>query len=73
MAECYVDTLGYMCPIPNLMAKREFAKMSPGDVMILETDHSCAASNIVNDMRKNGIWAKSEEIDNGIWQVIVKK
>lgn len=55
------------------MAKREFAKMSPGDVMILETDHSCAASNIVNDMRKNGIWAKSEEIDNGIWQVVVKK
>ena len=73
MAEYYIDALGEICPVPNLRAQSKYKELNPGDVLILETDHSCAATNIVNDMRKRGVWAKSQEIDNGIWQVIIKK
>jgi len=73
MAEHYIDALGEMCPVPNIRAQKRYKELKAGDVIILTTDHSCAATNIVNDMRKKGVWAKAEEIDNGIWEVIIKK
>lgn len=72
MAEHYIDAIGFMCPVPNMMVQEKLEQIKPGDVIILETDHSCAAVSIINDMKKKKIRATSREIDNGIWRVTIK-
>ncbi len=72
MTEHYIDAIGFMCPVPNMMVQEKLEQAQQGDVIILETDHSCAAVNIINDMKKKKIRAASSEIDNGIWRVVIR-
>ncbi|MCI2424631.1 sulfurtransferase TusA family protein [Candidatus Acetothermia bacterium] len=72
MSEHYIDAMGDICPIPLLKVRKKLEEIKPGDIIILETDHSCAAPNIVEDMKKKQIKATAREIDNGIWQIVIK-
>ncbi|MGB9663276.1 MAG: sulfurtransferase TusA family protein [Moorellaceae bacterium] len=73
MAEYFIDTLGEMCPIPNIKVREKLKELEIGDEIIVETDHSCATTTIINEMRRKGYKTKVEEIDNGIWRVIIKR
>lgn len=69
----FINAVGDTCPVPLFKAEEKLKKIGKGDVIILDTDHSCAAVNIKNEMEKRGIKVKIKEIDNGIWQVYIKK
>jgi len=73
MTEHYIDALGDFCPIPSLKVQAAMGKMSPGDCIILITDHSCTANTIRDDMRRQKFRVIVEEVDNGIWQITIMK
>lgn len=73
MAEYFIDSLGEMCPVPNIKVREKLKDLEVGDEIILETDHSCATTTIVNEMRRKGYKTKLEEVDTGIWRVIIQR
>ncbi|GFN22025.1 MAG: sulfurtransferase TusA family protein [Thermoanaerobacteraceae bacterium] len=73
MAEYFIDSLGEMCPVPNIKVREKLKELEMGDEIILETDHSCATTTIMNEMRRKGYKTKLEEVDTGIWRVIIRR
>ncbi|KYH33430.1 sulfurtransferase TusA family protein [Neomoorella mulderi] len=73
MAEYFIDALGEMCPVPNIKIREKLKELEVGDAIILKTDHSCATISIRNEMRRKGYKTAVQEIDNGIWQVTVRR
>lgn len=70
----FVDSLGEMCPIPILKAEKKLLKAAENDRVILETDHSCSLSSVTNHFKdKFGYSSEIIEVDDGIWQIIIKK
>ncbi|MGI9863110.1 sulfurtransferase TusA family protein [Moorella naiadis] len=73
MAEYFIDALGEMCPVPNIKIREKLKDLEVGDAVVLETDHSCAYITINNEMRRKGYKTSVKEIDNGIWQLTVRR
>lgn len=69
----FINSVGDICPVPLFKVEEKLKNIKKGDVIVLDTDHSCAAINIKNEMAKKGMKVKIKEIDNGIWQVYIKK
>ncbi len=73
MTDYFVDALGDMCPIPNLKARRQLHAAAAGDVIVVETDHSCAALSLEKEMKRLGHRVTVTEVAAGVWQVAVRK
>ncbi|MEL1136213.1 sulfurtransferase TusA family protein [Desulfitobacterium sp. THU1] len=74
MVTYQLDIWGEMCPIPIIKTQRKLKEMSCGDVLILETDHSCTSRALVVWAREHGHDIKEEEVSNGIWRLeLIKK
>jgi TusA-related sulfurtransferase len=71
MAEYFINALGDMCPIPNSKVQSKIKKLQPGDSIVLLTDHSCAVTTIVEEMKRRRLKSRVEEVDNGIWKVTI--
>ncbi|WP_176461697.1 sulfurtransferase TusA family protein [Anaeromicrobium sediminis] len=68
-----LDVTGEFCPIPIIRIKAALKKSDVGEPIIITTDHSCVAQNISETFSKNTLSMTSEEIMNGIWEIIIKK
>lgn len=73
VAEHFIDALGDFCPIPNLKVQAALKQLLPGDYITLLTDHSCTVSVIQAEMRRKRYSMEVEEVDNGIWQITIRK
>jgi len=73
MAECYIDALGDICPIPIIKIQSALQKSNPGDRIVLITDHSCTVATLKEEMIRKRLKMKVVEVDNGIWQITVTK
>lgn len=73
MAECFIDVLGDICPIPNLKVQAALKQINPGDCIVLITDHSCAVTTLKEDMSRRRIGMEVEELDHGIWEITIHK
>ena len=73
MAEIRIDCLYEACPIPLVRAIGQLKKMTIGDVLVIETDHSCATKNFTEWTQKNGLSCQIIEVANGEWEIRVKK
>ncbi|MEW6622513.1 MAG: sulfurtransferase TusA family protein [Bacillota bacterium] len=73
MAETRINCLYDNCPIPLLKAMQQLKKMSVGDTLVIETDHSCAMVNFIEWTQKNSIPCEIVEVDNGEWEIILRK
>ncbi|NLI90899.1 MAG: sulfurtransferase TusA family protein [Peptococcaceae bacterium] len=73
MATFQIDIWGEMCPIPLIKTERQLKKMSCGDVLVLETDHSCTSRGIVLWARQHGHEINEKEVANGIWRLELTK
>lgn len=73
MAERTLDCLGEACPVPLVKAQNELKKMTVGDVLIVNIDHSCAMKNIPDWAREAGHAVEIEEVDEGEWNVVIEK
>ena len=71
--EVTLDCMGEACPVPLIKTEKALEKMEPGDVLIVQIDHSCAMKNVPEWARKQGHNVEIEEIDDGEWEVIIEK
>lgn len=73
VAKFELDIWGDMCPIPIVKTERQLKKMSLGDILVLETDHSCTSRGIVLWAKEHGHEIIEEEVANGIWRLELTK
>lgn len=73
MSRYELEIWGEMCPIPLIKAKKRLQSMDCGDVLVLETEHSCTSRGIVVWAKQNGYTIIEEEIANGIWHLELTK
>lgn len=73
MKEYQLDCLGEACPVPLIKAQKKIESMEIGDVLVVNTDHSCAIKNIPEWANQAGYSCEVEEIDDGEWNIIIEK
>lgn len=73
MAEQTLDCLGEICPVPLVKTQKALEKLSSGDVLIVQIDHSCAMKNIPEWLGKEGYNYEVEEVEAGRWEIVVEK
>lgn len=73
MAEVKIDCMYEACPIPLLKANKELKNMKKGDILIMETDHTCSITNILDWAKKNGYSADYIETSEGEWEIYIEK
>ena len=73
MKEYQLDCLGEACPVPLIKAQKKIESMGIGDVLVVNTDHSCAIKNIPEWANQAGYSCEVEEIDDGEWNIIIEK
>ena len=73
MKEYQLDCLGEACPVPLIKAQKKIKSMEIGDVLVVNTDHSCAIKNIPEWANQAGYSCEVEEIDDGEWNIIIEK
>ncbi|MFZ5942726.1 MAG: sulfurtransferase TusA family protein [Bacillota bacterium] len=68
-----LDCLYEVCPIPLLKTMKKLKELGPGDVLIVETDHTCAVKNIKEWTEKQSLPVEVMEVDNGEWEIHISK
>ncbi len=69
-----VDSLGDICPIPIIKVERKLKEISKMDRIILESDHSCSTSSVINHFKtKYGYPAEAVKVGEGVWHIIIVK
>ena len=71
--EVALDCMGEACPVPLIKAENALKKLSLGDVLVVQIDHSCAMKNVPEWARKEGHNVEIEEVDDGEWEVFIEK
>ena len=71
--EVELDCMGEACPVPLIKTEKKLEELDPGDVLIVQIDHSCAMKNVPEWARKQGHNVEIEEVDDGEWEVIIEK
>lgn len=69
--EYFIDALGDFCPIPMIKFQAALAEAGAGDKITLISDHSCTVTTLKQETRKKRVKLEVEEIENGIWKIIV--
>lgn len=73
MAEVKIDCMHEACPIPLLKAHKELEKMKIGDILIMETDHTCSIANVIDWVKKQGHNVDYMEVSEGEWEIYIEK
>jgi len=73
MAEIRIDCMYEACPIPLLKALKKLEKMDIGDILIIETDHSCSITNVIEWAKKQGHDVDYIETSEGEWEIYIEK
>lgn len=69
-----IDSMGDICPIPIIKIEQKLKKASVSDRIILESDHSCSTTSVVNHFEtKYGYPVEVVVVDEGVWNIIVTK
>ncbi len=69
-----VDSMGDICPIPIIKIERKLKDAKVSDRIILESDHSCSTSSVVNHFEtKYGYPSEIVKVDEGVWNIIITK
>lgn len=73
MAQVKINCMYEACPIPLLKANKKLKKMKVGDVLIMETDHTCSIINVVEWAKKQGHDVDYIEVGEGEWEIYIEK
>ena len=69
-----IESLGDICPIPLMKAKKKFLEMDIGDCIKLVTDHSCVYSSLTDYFNHyTNCRLNVSEVMNGIWEIELTK
>lgn len=69
--EIVVDCLGEVCPVPVIRARLALKRASLGDVILVETDHSCAMKSVPEVLCSLGYNPEVYEVAPGVWRIRV--
>lgn len=70
----HIDSLGDICPIPIIKIEQKLKVANLSDRIILESDHSCSTSSVVNHfITKYGYPAETIKVAEGIWHIVITK
>lgn len=67
-----LDATGEMCPIPIVRSKIRLKKMNRGDLLLVISDHSCAAQSLLEHMLNLGYPTTLEEPEAGLWHIRIQ-
>lgn len=73
MKEYHLDCMFEACPIPLLKALKKLNVMEIGDLLIMQTDHNCSISNVVEWTKKQGHYIDYIETGEGMWEIYIEK
>ncbi|MEW9122810.1 MAG: sulfurtransferase TusA family protein [Thermotaleaceae bacterium] len=73
MAIVRLDCMYEACPIPLIKAYKQLEKMQLGDILILETDHSCSITNVIEWAKKHQYNVDFLETSEGEWEIYIEK
>lgn len=73
MGRYQLEIWGEMCPIPLIKAQRKLKTLKNGDVLVMETEHSCTSQGIVVWAKNNRYHIEEKEVANGIWHLELTK
>ncbi|WP_425802267.1 sulfurtransferase TusA family protein [Desulfitobacterium sp. Sab5] len=73
MGKFQLEIWGEMCPIPLIKAQRKLKTMKSGDILVMETEHSCTSQGIVVWAKNNRYQIEETEVANGIWHLELTK
>lgn len=68
-----LDCLGDMCPVPIIKIKKELQTMKSQESIKIVTDHSCVANSILDHYKNKKVSIQTEEVINGVWEIIMTK
>jgi tRNA 2-thiouridine synthesizing protein A len=69
-----VCSIGDICPIPIIKAERKLKELKSDERIILETDHSCSTSSVINHFKtKYGYPVEIAKVADGLWNIIIVK
>jgi len=69
--EYMLDVLGYVCPHPQIYAKKAIEKMKPGDTLEVLFDNPSSSESILAMCETNGneIIEKSQVAGKFVWKI----
>lgn len=68
-----MDVWGEMCPLPLLKVQKKIKEITIGDMIVLETEHSCTSRAIAQWAKEKNYEYAEEEVANGIWRLQITK
>jgi len=68
-----LNVYGEMCPAPLLKAEAKVRDMAAGDLLIMESDHSCTVRLLREHLRTLPCRFGVEMVADGIWQFVIEK
>ena len=68
-----LDCMYEACPIPLIKAVEKLKIIDIGDVIVIETDHTCALTNIYEWSLAHGFPCDSVKVADGEWRIFVEK
>lgn len=73
MGDVVLDCMHETCPIPLIKALKELEKMEIGDIVTIQTDHSCTIKNIVEWAKNKGHFVDFLKVGDGEWEIYIEK
>lgn len=68
-----INVYGEMCPAPLIKAETKLREMKPGEILIMESDHSCTARLLREHLRKLPCRFQVTEVALGVWQFVIER
>ncbi len=68
-----LDCLYEACPLPLIKAVEKLKTMEIGEVLIIETDHTCALTHISDWARDHRVPYDSVKVADGEWRIFLEK
>lgn len=73
MAVFTIHVYGEMCPAPLIKAEQKLREMVPGDLLVMESDHSCTVRLLREHLRKLPCRFAVTQVADGIWQFQIER
>ncbi len=58
-----LDVRGQLCPVPEIMTRKELKKLQPGEILIVVCDYPLSKERIISFSVKNGYSVTVDQID----------
>lgn len=68
-----IDCFGDICPVPLIKIQQTLSKIKHGDSFMIVVDHSCVMESINEYYADTKHTIDSDEVMNGVWEIIITK